>query len=223
MSDDHEVVPLANPSVAAAGRAEGSDFHPVGFLTLLGTPTHLSPLKPHEATFFTEVVEVTHAAELAGGADHSGVTATGRDHGHWYPLTMYRRSTDSSAVNNSTTLVDDTVIAARVGKNRSYWFIGFIAFDSDASADIKFAFKDPSSSGASIRWGIQNASPGGWANAFGNTLVVASSGNDESVLIYGTGTMGATDGFITLQFAQNAANMSDTKLLIGTSLMFFFL
>lgn len=196
-----------NPGQHGATTQGSTGQEPVGYQSTIGTSTHLDPERQHQEQYFSDVKEGTHPAKNSDGGFEWGYLQTNRG-------IDTRLSGDGTAVNNSETLVDQTP-SVTIGKNRSYSFYGMIFYSSGTTPDMKLAFKDPSSSGASIRWGTAG---GLYANAFATALVFDGTGAAASAWIFGTGTMGSTDGALTLQMAQNTADMSDTKLLVGSHL-----
>jgi len=131
------------------------------------------------------------------------------------------KSSDET-VNNSTVLQDDDELRFTPRINLVYAGILICFYDSGATPDIKFAFSLPAAAGG--EW-VPNA--GHWQmteNAVANILSSIGIGGG------GVGTvrrmeqhfrirMGAVAGDAIVQWAQNTANVSDTKVLRGSLLL----
>jgi hypothetical protein len=135
-----------------------------------------------------------------------------------------RRTTDSTAVSNSTTLVSDSQLVLTPAISTVYRLEGFIAYISTAVADLKWAFNFPAA--ATLSWG-----------AVGNAITASSGAGDavtnvanrlvaDSTFSYGGGgaficglylrgllIMGGTAGNLTSRWAQATAEVSNTKIL----------
>lgn len=204
-----EVIIRDLPGAAASGTDRD-----LAVRSIVGTSTFLDPERPGQVQRFSDVWEVAHTAKTAAGRQE------------WAYLNGNRgidvRLTADTAAIQSDESVNDSTLVVKIGANRSFSFWGMIAFNSGATPDIKFGFKDPSSVGASIRWGMTPCiSTGNWAIDWTGgvgvvALAAAGAAADGSVWIYGTGAMGATDGDLTLQWAQNTSTASDSKLLVGS-------
>jgi len=126
-----------------------------------------------------------------------------------YPLITVKSA--DQTVNNSATLVDDTDLQFDAGVDET-WIIEIDAiFISGTTPDIKVTMTLP-------------------ANAtFDGRLVQTVAVEDNALLINGTGAevgfflrgivrMGDTLGAVKLQWAQNTANATDTKILAKSTL-----
>lgn len=143
------------------------------------------------------------------------------------------RQSDSTAVNNSTTLVSDDTLKFNFGGNsQDAVFVEcfLIVSGPDTTSDIKLAwaiptgvtgYHGPISSGSNIGgWNAVNAatSPGALATALTGTFSYGSIAGTFGVY-HGTQLFaGATNGTVNLQWAQNTAFVGDTKLLKGSFL-----
>ena len=122
-------------------------------------------------------------------------------------------------VNNSTTFQDDDELVVALNANKTYGFILLIYLDTSSVADIKETFTIPS--GAS---GDRSSSTD-WSA--GNTQVVAGitssrthqSGGKGIIEIWGRCIVVGTAGNLQFQWAQNALEVSDTKVLEGSTLI----
>jgi hypothetical protein len=132
--------------------------------------------------------------------------------------------TTDETVNNSTTLQNDDALLIPLEPSEAWVFNASLRYSSGTTPDIKFAFTVPGSSG--ISWGPMAG--GRWvaAGTFTQTDNVAASGAALDFMGSGAGTWLAVAGVVTadssgnlqLQWAQNTANASDTKVLAGSRL-----
>lgn len=127
-----------------------------------------------------------------------------------------QRSTDSANVNNSTTLVDDTVLKLAVKKNTTYRLKAHIISNSTAVADLKVTFTGPTS--ATGKWfeSPAGAAVGATPKALAATVALDGAGADVAHVLEGYVTTSVNDGYVTLQFAQNTAEATNTKLVTGS-------
>ena len=137
---------------------------------------------------------------------------------------LARRTTDSSPVNNSTTLVNDSVLFWPLTANVTYDFRIVILYTSNATANFKFAFTFPA--GCRLDFGFVGLLLGGTNTvdsraainiASAGTVSIAGGAAPEAVHINGTLSVGGTAGNLQLQFAQNTANASNTVVNAGSS------
>jgi hypothetical protein len=134
----------------------------------------------------------------------------------WKPIQMYVKTADQT-VNNSTTFVDDNKFKFPAPAN-TLITLGVVvaAYDnirlqSHADADIKFKWDYPE--GTTIGWDIGATGPYDQTQ----TAVYPTSGAVENLAVptdglYATIAVGDTSGWLTLQWAQNAAHASDTTI-----------
>jgi hypothetical protein len=132
------------------------------------------------------------------------------------------RITDATAINNSTTLVSDSVLVAALPAAGRFHFDLTLFYDSSTTADIKVAFTIPA--GATIRWGGQGPSTAvsagigtgqfGVVIASGTSLPFGGSGvgtaNTMMTIIRGTVVMGGTAGNLQTQYAQQTLDATNT-------------
>lgn len=134
------------------------------------------------------------------------------------------RTTDGTAVNNSTTLVADSVLTFAVEASSTYAIDGWLVTNSNTTADIKFSSNAPT--GATGRWSIIGAPttetstiPGsidmGVAGSITGTHTRAGTANDFCFIVKGQ-LVTDTAGTWVLTMAQNTANASDTKIIAGS-------
>lgn len=133
--------------------------------------------------------------------------------------------TASQIVNNSVTLVNDTVLFMNVVANATYILLGTVSYASPTAADIKFNWTFPV--GATISY--TGIAPGTAATAADGPVVMTSSSAAQFIRggtatsigmqIQGMLTTGANAGTLRLQFAQNTATVGDTTVFAGSNLM----
>ena len=126
------------------------------------------------------------------------------------------RGTDSGAVNASTTLVSDDTLTRAVEANSVYGFKIKLRYSSSVAAGLSIGMDVPA--GASGDWVIPNTSSNVLVDI--GTAITGAGHNsiNRNMVIEGTVITGGTAGSMTLQFAQNASDASDTKLLAGSTL-----
>lgn len=128
-------------------------------------------------------------------------------------------------VNNSTTLVDSDDLKYRLSQRERVTFALAVRYNTNDTADIKVAVTGPA--GSAIRLvGVQGAR---WSSADTWTQMTENGGG-SSINISGAGKWqhfwgyvenGSTRGDLQVQFAQNTADASDTKLQEGSTLQIF--
>jgi hypothetical protein len=133
---------------------------------------------------------------------------------------LIRKSADES-VNNSVAMQDDNELKWPLSANLTYTFLLFIAYDSSTVADIKIQFTLPA--GATMAWhgtGLDTALAyknvanigAATASAYGG----AGAGLGRLITVSGSVIMAATAGNLTLQWAQNTAEASNTSVRAGS-------
>lgn len=141
-------------------------------------------------------------------------------------LAIARRTTDSTPVNGSTTLVNDDTLLLPLAANDVLIFLLSLHYNSGATPDFKLAFTAPASP-TRIRWAAVAAyhdHTGGVAvvapvTSSGGTRTLNGAGADSHALFAGIVTNGANAGNWQLQFAQNTSDASDTKILADSFLL----
>jgi len=124
-------------------------------------------------------------------------------------------------VNNSVTLQDDDELFLAVAKNTTYFVILTLFLDSTAVANFKYNMSIPAGA-TSLRTNANIES--GLATATNNWVgddVILTNGNDQVFVVFGTIKVGATGGKIQLRWAQNTAEVSNSELLQGSSMLVF--
>lgn len=185
---------LTGRSTASAHPATAVSFDPTGLVNLSA------------ATVQAVLAQVDAALSSGGGVLRSVLAA------------------NTTAVNNSTALVDSG-LSVSVAANKTYKLTGFIIVDSGTTPDLKYGFSGPA--GATLTW-ITNGIITGTASAqtidrsmktIGSAPVaigVGAGAGVVSAMPFGTLITSATAGTFKLQFAQNTADVSDTKILAGS-------
>ena len=187
---------------------------------------------------FDGILTITHNASsliLAGGIDY--ITAAGdalvfisEGSGNWRQVSQnrrwrYLRKSSDETVNNSSTLQDDDTFVIPVLANREYEVEGLFRYSSGATPDFKFQFTVPS--GATID-GVAEV-PDSSATTTGALLaeaipVTTAAGLGDAVpcavWVRFTIIVSSTAGNVTLQWAQNTSNPSDTKVLANSYLRY---
>jgi len=128
---------------------------------------------------------------------------------------------DDETVNNSTTLQDDDDLTFTPTINKVYHYFLMLLKNSSSVADMDTAFSIPS--GATMEWlGFGDT----WSWQTQDPLTDATvevkhsaDGTNQMTSTYGRLIMGSTAGNVTLQWAQTAAEVSDTKVLKGSMLI----
>lgn len=144
----------------------------------------------------------------------------------WVPFSgsgIALQGTDQTR-NNSTTFLSSTDLILPVGQNINYILESQLIVDSGTTPDVKWNFSIPS--GASLRLSGWNAGTGDTATQTGiihdanDSTTFASEGGGSGVMITcrpgGRLAVGNTAGSLTVQFAQNTANASNTILKAGS-------
>jgi len=158
------------------------------------------------------------AANLTGALPAiSGASLTGIATGDTYVF----RSSDSAAVNNSTTFVDDGVLEFAVAANKIYVGRFVVWVTSDAAVDYKFQLTGPASP-TQVRYcaylmaGSSPVTMSGVKSDFSQAANTTSGGTDNLVVCEFSINNGANAGTVKWQFAQNAIGVVDTKNLKGS-------
>ena len=153
-----------------------------------------------------------------------GVGTKGPEVRTWLPrpvATAYRSA--DKIINNSNVLVDDGELLFAVGVNEIWQFYIFLLCISSAVADIKFAITVPAGGNAYIISHMQIGGTTGTVpmNPWFATQAITVDGNaaNRVAILQGLVINGANAGDVNLQWAQNVAEVSDTKVLLGSSLV----
>ncbi len=130
--------------------------------------------------------------------------------------------TADQTVNNSTTLVSDLHLTFSVAANKNYAVWGVLLVDSGGTPDIKVQWLLPASGVAD--GAVQNTTGTSPLSQFreSTAAVLQGQGAGTPVGLFFTGSIvnAGTPGIAVIQWAQNIAEVSDTKLLEGSWLAF---
>ena len=128
--------------------------------------------------------------------------------------------TADETVNNSSTLQDDDTLKFTPSINKTYSVLIFLLFNGNTTADIKHAVSIPTGA-TSLR--MDN---GNWSSTVARALKdwttatqINLNGNNQTSCWFGRLIMSTTAGDFILQWAQNSADVSDTKVLEGSFLV----
>lgn len=147
--------------------------------------------------------------------------------------TTYIEKSADETVNNSATLQDDDHLVLPVAANGVYFFEATLFYSTNATADLKLGWSVPA--GATMVWGRGHAASSGaagfhTANASGSVTALptqastidVAGGASPPYMFFTAGliTVSSTAGNATLQWAQNTADVSDTKVLKGSFIRF---
>lgn len=157
-------------------------------------------------TLGTGVFPTTYAAALAAYIDQLEARV---------PSIAYK--TADETVNNSATLQSDNEMLLPMLVNTKYRLRSRCLFLSNATPDIKIGWSGPS--GFTMNWSIIGFQSGTFAayayDATGVPNIDGAGVNDE-FFIDGTVTTSSTAGSLTMTWAQNTANASDTIMRAGS-------
>ena len=140
-----------------------------------------------------------------------------------------RRTTDGTPVNNSTALVNDTVLVGSLTTGGTYQWEAGIYYDSGTTADIKFAFTTPTFAAGNMRWmGMGLATTAASNEGDVRIATVNASGTASQFGGIGVGSIifARLEGFIVatstanlqLQMAQQALEAVNTTIRTGSYL-----
>lgn len=151
------------------------------------------------------------------GATYISATSRGR-----YARKM--RTTNAAAINNSTALVNDAVLAVTLDVTGTFSFRGRLYYDASATSDIKMALTFPAVVANGAKWGILGRETATVTNI--NTPVATASGSAlaAGAVAVGTNSFFEFDGFITtsatgtlqVQYAQNALDATNLTVQFGS-------
>lgn len=131
----------------------------------------------------------------------------------------------STVVNNSTVLTTVADLTMPVSATRQYAIDGCLIYTAATAADAKIQINGPTGATARI---VTNALDTGAASAIGSRdataytigspMALGGVGTGTTVAAHLTGRLSTSDaaGSLTLQWAQNTANASDTTLVLGS-------
>lgn len=137
------------------------------------------------------------------------------------------RKTSDETVNNSASLQDDDALLFAIGASEAWLFEFSCFYDTGTTPDIKFAITCPASptliywtaSGLDATGGMRNDSTTQTSSGSSTTHDGQGSGTIRHTTLKGIIVNGANAGNVTLQWAQNTANGSNTIVKAGSYLM----
>lgn len=141
------------------------------------------------------------------------------------------RSADIPAIVSNTTLANDSVLTLPLPTTGRFEWEAVIFYDSSTTADFKLAFTWPAAV-STPRWGIQGLATGATlTTGDGQFAVTATSGTAIAVGGAGSGSgstlmaiakghlvLGGTAGNLTVQYAQNTSDATNTVVRSGSRL-----
>lgn len=120
-------------------------------------------------------------------------------------------------VNNSTTFQNDDALTFAVLANENWSGLLLLRFNSSTVADLKWQFSVPAGCSVAGRGIGDLSSPSNETDLTG--LQTLATGGSDQLLVYVIHIrVGATAGTVVVQWAQNTAEVSDTKMLEGSML-----
>ncbi len=129
--------------------------------------------------------------------------------------THYVLKTSTETVNNSAVLQDDDVLLFPVIANKMYYFKCWLLINSGATPDFKYCWTVPASANGDMvgcdQFGQGANNPITYRYVNG-TVYTINGGGYQIFWMEGLVYTGATAGNVTLQWAQNTANASDTQV-----------
>lgn len=130
-----------------------------------------------------------------------------------------RKSADET-VNNSAVLQNDDQLVVALAASTTYEIDMVLLYNSNATADFQFGFVLPS--GATMLYGLTywNTSLVAQVDQFSGSSIIAAGGTAGGTAAVAKGNIVTSSaGNLTVRWAQNTANVSDTKVLIGSILV----
>lgn len=134
-----------------------------------------------------------------------------------------RKTADQNVGPSNTVLQNLTNLAVPLPgiTGAIYQFQAMVFYNSNGTADIKFAFTIPA--GATMRWGVHGLATtasgivgdmtAGSISVSGNTVALGGAAADAMATFQGEVTMGATAGNLQMQAAQNTSDASTTNVM----------
>ena len=133
------------------------------------------------------------------------------------PVVIVRKASDET-VNNSITLQDDDELIMVVAANQAYVFTIYLLYDSAVAAAIRLGWSVPT--GTTMLWNTSVTT----TSIYNQTDIMSfpgkGSGTPAIGSIYGTIAVSSTAGNVVFQWAQASADVSDTKVLTNSSILY---
>ena len=133
-------------------------------------------------------------------------------------FTIVKKGVDE-VVNNSNVYQNDDELLFQVAANEQVNFLLFLYFSSAAAADIKWKLTLPAGASGTAQYmlgAVINSIDLSGINADGTGIA-----NKLCLMIIGHINTAATPGQVTLQWAQNTADASDTKVYAGSQVVVY--
>ena len=128
---------------------------------------------------------------------------------------QYVYKSADETVNNSAVLQNDDHLSLSVLANEVWEFRAFVLVNGGTTPDIDFKWSVPA--GTTMLWGTQNSSDSLLTTKNeSSTVFLGTSGSNQHVVWTGVIFVSSTAGNVTLQWAQDVATASDTKVLKGS-------
>lgn len=164
--------------------------------------------------------EFLTASSTASALSTIGIQAT-NDGGS---LSRIVRKTSDETVSGTTTLQADDDLTFSVTTSAVVVISGHILFNSNSTANFKHRFSGPTGAAGSFGVGAPRLRTGGDVGgtgfyALGATLLSGGHSADASQAVHGVVRNGANPGSVTLEWAQDTSDASDTKVLTDSYLL----
>lgn len=130
---------------------------------------------------------------------------------------LFVKKTSDETVNNSSTLQDDNELVLAGAASTTYDLEMRLIVNTGTTPDLKFTFTVPSGTTGSAQLftgSNPDSAASGLQGPFSITATAAASGvgADQVLIVTGIVVTSSTAGNVQLQWAQNVANLSDTKV-----------
>lgn len=138
-------------------------------------------------------------------------------HNNLVPLIA--RKTADETVNNSATMQDDNDMVLAVAANATYQIEGAWYYNTGTTPDIKMQFTFPA--GLTMFYVVEGVAVstsvlGQFKSIQTTVSILEGVAGDRIATIEGLVIVSSTAGNLRVQWAQNTANASDTKMLAGS-------
>lgn len=127
--------------------------------------------------------------------------------------------TSDETVNSSVTLQDDDVLKFTPTINKTYSVMIMLWVNSTAVADFKYALSIPTGATSNRLNGVYDSRTAIGQEDWTSADTWNFGGADGGQIVYGKLIMGTTAGDLTVQWAQNFLEVSDTKVLKGSMIL----